>query len=740
MNKWVRWFWLLALAVVAHPAQGAFYKTDARLVLSATAAKPGDTVLAGVHLTMDKGWHIYWRYGGDSGYPTSVKWTLPPGITAKEVEWPLPEKYYYQGEYTYVYHDETTLLVPLTIAPDAKPGAVEIKANIGWLECEKICVPGKAEVTATLTIGDTSEVSPDAALLEAVKLRVPHMDPAMPVSAQWEAAPKDGERPVVIEFPERGADLEYDFFPYGHEDFSVAPSVEKLASPAGVVRLRKIVRSSENKWPDALNGVLVAGKQVSHPGTGWEMKLPLAGATASASAAPPAAAASSSAPTATPDAPAPQPARLLPLMLFFAFIGGLILNIMPCVLPVIALKILGFVNQSKEEPKRVRKLGLIYGLGVLVSFLVMAGIVIGVKQAGAVASWGMQFQNTQFVVVLTILVTLVALNLFGLFEITLGGGAMGAASELASKEGPVGAFFNGVLATALATPCTAPFLGAALGFAFAQPAPTILLMFLTVGLGLAAPYVVLSWNPAWLKFLPKPGAWMEKFKIAMGFPMLGTAVWLFSLAAPRFGKGGALWFGIFLVVLALAVWIWGEFVQRGRANKGFAMGLAAVLILGGYAYILEGELRWRAPVVAAAPTDGEEIIQDGPNGIPWRRWSLAAVERARKDGKVVLVDFTADWCLTCKVNKKTSIEIPGTRTKLKELGAVALLGDFTASDPLIYSELQKYGRAGVPLVLVYPADASAPPIVLPEVLTPGIVQDALDKAAAKSTKLSQKNN
>ena len=250
-------------------------------------------------------------------------------------------------------------------------------------------------------------------------------------------------------------------------------------------------------------------------------------------------------------------------MLLYAFVGGLILNLMPCVLPVIALKILGFVSEANSEPRRVRKLGLIYALGVLLSFLALAAVVIGVKAAGHHAGWGMQFGSPVFIVCLTTLVTLVALNLFGIFEVTLGGRALDTAGELASKHGAAGAFFNGVLATVLATPCTAPFLGAALGFAFSQSAAEIILIFLTVGLGLSAPYVLLSWNPAWLKFLPKPGAWMEKFKIAMGFPMLATVVWLFNVASSTYGKN-VLWLGIFLVVIALAAWIFGEFFQRGR--------------------------------------------------------------------------------------------------------------------------------------------------------------------------------
>src|SRR5208283_842300 len=396
----------------------------------------------------------------------------------------------------------------------------------------------------------------------------------------------------------------------------------------------------------------------------------------------------------TANQPSALPPQPLWRMLLYAFIGGLILNIMPCVLPVVALKILGFINHAQHVPRRVRALGLIYAAGVLVSFLALAAIVIGVKTAGHHAGWGMQFGSPEFIVVLTTLITLVALNLFGVFEVTLGGRTLSAAGQLTAKQGAPGAFFNGLLATALATPCTAPFLAPALGFAFAQSSSLIILIFLFVGLGLAAPYVVLSWNPAWLKFLPKPGAWMEKFKIAMGFPMLLTAVWLFNLATGDYGTN-VLWLGVFLVLMAFAAWIFGTFVQRGRAGKGVALVIVLILVTGGYAFALENELHWREPIVAA--TAGS--LKASPDGIDWQPWSLEAVAQARAGGNPILVDFTADWCLTCQVNKKTSIEVSSVRQKLKEISAVALVGDYTHFPDSITAELNRFDRAGVPLVL-----------------------------------------
>jgi len=707
-----RFLFALLLALLPRFSANAATSTEVKLLLAADAARPGETVMAGVRLKMAPRWHTYWRNAGDSGSPTKIEWQLPEGVTAGEIQWPVPEKFVTAGLTTYAYHDEVLLMVPLTVTGNAAPGRKQLEATVSWLECEELCIPGKADVRAVLEVGQDSKPSSDAALFDSWQKRLPKTDSAITVAAQWEQGASQDTRPLVLEVSSH--DIE-DLFPYGADNYEVQAATERVSSSDGKVRFRKIVRKLDGEWPREILGVIVA--KGSESLVGHQITAAIAGPGGPI----PGALASGEART--------RPVQPLLRMLLFAFIGGLVLNIMPCVLPVIALKILGFVNQSKESPGRVRQLGLIYGLGVLCSFLLLAGIVIAVQHAGRAASWGMQFQNPKFLVAMTILVTLVALNLFGVFEVNLSGRAMGAAGDLASKEGAPGAFFNGVLATTLATPCTAPFLAPALGFAFAQSAGIIILMFLTVGAGLAAPYIVLSWHPAWLKFLPRPGLWMEKFKNAMGFPMLATAVWLFSLTIGHFGKKGPLWFGVFLVVLTSAVWVWGEFVQRGRKGRGFAVGAAVALLAIAYFAVLEAQLNWRSPV-RKENTGGS--IAGEPGGIEWQPWSEAAVARARAEGKPVFVDFTADWCVTCQANKKTSIEISSVRAKLKEISAVTLLGDYTREDDAITAELQRWGRAGVPLVLVYPADSTAEPLVLPEVLTPGIVLSALSKAAPKS--------
>ena len=673
------------VGLVAASAQAAH--TEASLILADETARPGDTVLAGIHLRMEPQWHTYWMNSGASGIPTGVKWDLPAGISAGNIQWPVPEKLPPDDLVTYVYEREVILLVPLKLAPDLPPGPRDLKATVAWLECKEQCVPGRASVAATLTIGPETKPAPQANLIQAWQKKLPRPGSELAARSWWEKPLKSGLRPLMLEWTSTTAASEADFYPQASDAFEVQGATERITSDPGKIRVRKLVKKFEGDWPDRISGLLI--QKAGDQRLSYAVTLPISMAGESA--------------------PAAAGALSQPLwkMLLYAVLGGLILNVMPCVLPVIALKILGFVAEARNDPRHVRKLGLLYTAGVLVSFLALAAIVIGVKAAGNQAGWGMQFGNPKFLVALTIVVMLVALNLFGLFEIYLGGRAVGAAGTLASRQGNAGAFFNGALATVLATPCTAPFLSVALGFAFAQSPAVIVLIFLSVGAGLALPYLVLSCQPAWLKFLPKPGPWMEKFKTLMGFPMLATGLWLFTLTTDSLGKNSTLWFGLFLVVLALAAWIWGEFVQRGSRRRGLAMALS-LLLVGGFA-----AFAFRRP----------------PDQIEWQPWSPRAVAEAQAEGHPVLVDFTADWCLTCQANKKIAIEIAAVRLKVKETGAVALLGDYTRLPDNITTELNRHGRAGVPLVLVYPPKAGSPPVVLPELLTPGIVLDALNRAA-----------
>lgn len=678
--------------------------TRATLWLDADQASPGDAVMAAVRLEMEDKWHTYWKNPGASGMATQIKWTLPEGVTAGEIRWPIPEKLFDEEFTTYVYSREVLLLVPLSLSKDLAPGALKLAAEVSWLECEVACVPGDTKVQATLAVGAERKPSSKASIIQRWLDELPKDGAFLNPVVAWDAPASGDRRPFTLRWSTTTAADSVDFFPYASEQFEVLAATEVLPVAADKAGIRKSVKKID-EWPSAISGLIIA--TVNGKPQAYEISAPFGGGAVGASA--PASAVAGS-------------PRSLWLMLLYAFIGGLILNIMPCVLPVIALKILGFVGQSKDSPGRIKMLGLLYALGVLVSFLALAGMVLAVKAAGHSAGWGMQFSNPQFLIILTAVITLVALNLFGLFEVTPGGRVMGAAGTLASRHGTAGAFFNGVLATVLATPCTAPFLGVALGFAFAQSAMVIVLVFTAVAAGLAFPYLVLSFNPAWLRFLPKPGAWMERFKIAMGFPMLATAVWLFSLIPVHYGDR-SWWLGIFLVVLALAAWVFGEFLQKGERRRG----LAAAVILGllglGYFFVLETQLDWRNPQAAGTTA----TLQHSPEGIPWEPWSPEAVAAARKAGRPVLVDFTAKWCLTCNTIVKPALESASVREKLKAVNALALLADYTLFPKHMTEEIQRWGRAGVPLVLVFPADPSQPAVVLPEALTPSMVVNALDK-------------
>ena len=680
--------WLTVLAATFSDAANAPH-TRVALLLSDAAAKPGDTVLAAVRLQMDPGWHTYWRNGGEAGGPTKVEWELPAGVSAGETQWPVPERFVAEGLVTYAYHDEAVLLVPLKLSNGLKSGTLELKAKVSWLECEKVCLPGDQNVSARLVIADAKQPSADAAFIEASKAKLPGDSSKLNARATWEKTIDDKTRSVILEWVVGDKSDGADFYPDASETFEVSPNTEGIQSESGSARVRLTIKKFQGDWPKEIRGLLInksGGKREA-----FEATIRIEEANNSAT---------------TPQ----RSSQSLALMLLYAFVGGLILNIMPCVLPVIALKILGFVSQAKESPARVRALGLIYALGVLVSFLVLAGIVIGLRTAGQAAGWGMQFSSPQFTIVFSVLVTLVALNLFGVFEVTLGGGVMGAAGELAARHGASGAFFNGVLATVLATPCTAPFLSVALGFAFSQSAAIIVLVFVTVGIGLASPYILLSWFPAWLKWLPKPGAWMERFKVAMGFPMLATAIWLASLVSDQYGER-TWWLGIFLVFVGIAAWIFGEFIQRGQRRKG----LAAVILLAflglAYFWVLNGQLQWRQPIGQSNTANAP--LKNAPHGYTWQRWSADAVKDARDSGRPVIIDFTAKWCITCNTIVKPALSRPAVVEQLKRLNVAAFLADYTDYSTEIAGEMKRYDRAAVPLVLVFLPKANAP-IILPD--------------------------
>ena len=722
--------WLAVVFLGLNALAAPKLQTTVDLLLPVESARSGDIVLAGIRLRMEPKWHTYWKNSGESGAPTEIKWTLPSGVTAGEIQWPVPERLEAEGLTTFIYEKEATLLVPLKLSADLKPGPLALKAKISWLECSELCIPGDATVSATLTIGSESKPSANAALIEAAQAKLPRDGSTLNVNAGWEEAATINTRNLLLEWPVKTPATEVDFFPYASDDFEVGLKPERLPVDASRVALRLQVKKSSANWPAKISGILV--QKIGGEMQAFEVSLTpvkTRGAPASGPAAPtakPAGSETSAPPNVTSLSPSDGEragVRGIFVNLLLALIGGLILNLMPCVLPILSLKVLSIVNQRGAPASHARKHALVYTLGVLVSFWALAGLVM----AGRLASWGEQFQDPRFVVIMTVLMTLVGLNLFGVFEVILPGATVSKASELTAKEGLSGAFFNGVLAVVLGASCVAPVLAAAVGWAISQPPLIILLSFSMIGLGLALPFVLLSFFPALQRLLPKPGAWMGKFKIVMGFPMLATAAWLLSQTADHFGAGGPLWVGLFLVLLALAAWIYGEFHQRGFQRRGLAAIIALVIAAGSYAWALESQLHWRNPPAIVPGVQNAASTGVG-DSIAWQPWSTDAVAKARAEGRPVLVDFTANWCLTCQLNKKTSLEVDSVRAKLKAINAVALLGDYTRKNPDITAELKRFERAGVPLVLVYPKDATKPPELLPTVLTPSIMLEALDAA------------
>jgi len=367
-------------------------------------------------------------------------------------------------------------------------------------------------------------------------------------------------------------------------------------------------------------------------------------------------------------------------------------------------------------------MGMSFAAGVLVSLWALAGGVIALRATGEQIGWGFQFQSPTFIVVISTVIFVFALNLFGVFEFR----SPSVRSRWLEQPGRVGAFFNGVLATTLATPCTAPFLGTAVGFAFAQPGRIVWLVFTAIAIGLALPYVVLAWNPQWLRFVPRPGMWMVRFKQAMGFLLLGALLWLLDVLGSQMGLEAVIWTGVFLLVVAVAVWMIGQVgPQASRGRRWGTWGVAAALVLGGYVWAFEKELRWREARALAAEspataTSGEEI--------EWKPFSLADIERRVRRGETVFIDFTAEWCWNCKVNERTVLASEAVRRKMRELRVTAIRADWTNRNPEITRMLAKFGRSGVPFYVIFPAGRLTEPITLPELLTPGLVIRALEEA------------
>ena len=736
------------------------HPVKARLLLDRDVLHPGETVRIGVHLEQAPGWHTYWKSPGDIGLPTDITWTVPDGSEVGERAWPVPERFEYEGIISYGYEDQVLHFVDLTLPSDLDPGEHIVAASASWLVCEVICIPGAAELSLPVTVeaGEAGPPNAEAVLFD----HFASLHPTDPVRVQpfvVEAAlsasavrPEESFQAAILLTPtgtdklvvsqERGTWPA--FIPITKGDFMVMET-QVVPTEAGGAR---ILLSADTFTADPLpQGNLIGGLvQVEVGGetvqtevlvpvpwvaAGTEVVKNTSPLFASADEAAAVAAAGEGTGGASGERGAgpsggerPGGATNFLSMLLLAFLGGNLLNIMPCVLPVLTLKLYSLVEQSDISDGERRVAGLAYTGGIVASFAALAVAVVVLKGAmGMNVGWGFQFQYPGYVAALATIVFLFGLSLFGVFEIP----AVGAnqAAEAQDKEGVAGYFLTGVFATLLATPCSAPFLGTGMGFAFSLPSWGILLFFAVAGLGLAFPFLVIAFVPALIKLMPRPGGWMEAFKQFMGFTLVATTVWLCDVLIAQVGRDGLIGFLAFLTAVSVGAWIfgrWGSVVESTqRQLAALAVG-TLVAVAGGFLFL---DLEFaEEPVAAGAVDAGAEL--DFSVQMPWQPFSEQAIEDLA--GRTVFVDFTADWCLSCKVNEQTTLEAESVRSGFAEADVVPLKADWTRRDETITRWLQRFGKAGVPFYLVIPADRSKDPIPLPEVITPDIVLDAISEA------------
>ena len=684
-----------ALALVSLPSlQARETHVQASLVAGTATVQPGQPFTVALRFVHDPHWHTYWTNPG-TGLATSLTWTLPPGFTASDIQWPAPRLLKDQTGTVIGNGYEAELFLPVTITPpaDLKPGTtVTLTAAAEWLMCDEVCMPGDAKLSLTVPVA-TGTPAPDAhwgAKVAATVAALPRADAAWHV-----AATRDAKTVTLTVTPTAaGAHPPADLHFFSDDNLVAYELPQTIAADGhGGFVLTLSLATDAPADTKKLVGVLTSE-------TGWLADGSLRGLRIDTAFAP----AGSAPATASPaTVTAPPPTSLIGT-LALAFIGGLILNLMPCVFPVLGIKILGFVNQSGQDKKKVITHGLVFALGVLLSFWTLAGVLAVLRAGGDKIGWGFQLQSPAFVFTLAALMLVFALNMSGLFEFGLS--ATGVGSNLQSKSGLAGSFFTGVLATVVATPCSAPFLAPALGAALALSVGESFLIFTAIAVGLALPYLLLSIFPQAVKVLPRPGAWMETFKQFMAFPLYATVGYLVWVLAGQTTENGLLMALFGLVLIAMGVWFYGRWnapgASAGRARFGLLAGLV-VLTLGGWT-------GW--PSAPAA------------NEVVWEKWSPETVAKLRADGRTVYVDFTARWCATCQANKKLVFHDQEVLKYFRDHNIATLRGDWTNKDPLITAELAKYQRSAVPFNVIWRTGRNDP-VLLPELLTAGTVLDAL---------------
>ncbi len=710
--------------------------TSIKLLADVQSIKPGSGFTLGLLMAMDKGWHTYWKNPGEAGLPTRLKWTLPEGVTAGEIIWPVPHKYIEGGEVlAYGYEHENMLLIPVSVSESiSESQSATIKVQANWLECEHTCIPGSGSAELVLPVINKDPVPANEQLFSSYKKRIPSQSAegsGVVISSKLQPGFAEIE---MMSGPDRKlAHVEGtlpDFYSESIEGLVIGRTTVAMRDDKFAIRVPLSVFEPLSVGKE-LKGILVYQLEGEEKrAVEYSLTLP-AGYVAKLSSGDGSSSGSSILDRTFETVSAPGSDQPLWSYILSAIIGGLLLNIMPCVLPVIALKVFGLVKMGGDAPSRVRRLGWFFSFGVLVSFLTLASVVIILQAVGQQVGWGFQFQEPGFVIAMCAVVFVFGLSLFGVFEIQLPSAAVeGVGKVVASQEsGGYGAsFWEGVFATILATPCTAPFLGTALGFAFAQPWWVILLIFSCVAFGMSLPYLILTTKPAWTKFLPKPGEWMVTAKQFMGFLMMATLLWLLYVLGKQLGMEGVIWTCAFLLTAGVAFWLIGKFATLTATRMKFALtwSVAGVLIIAGYLLFLSPVFEAQSAVAGM----GENSLSRDVNGIVWEPFSVEKLDAALKENKPVFIDFTAEWCLTCKVNEKTVLASHDVVEKFKTSSILALKADWTNRNPEITALLSKFGRSGVPLYVVFPAGKPNAPIVLPEVITGAIVIEAIDKATS----------
>jgi thiol:disulfide interchange protein DsbD len=672
-----RIIFLLALLLAASPAaaQNAPPKVHARLVTEDKAVAPGGNITVALEEKIAPSWHTYWKNPGDAGAPTDVQWTLPPGWKAGAIQWPRPKRLPVGPLMDYGYEGTPWLLTTLTAPADAA-GPVTIKAAVSWLVCQQICIPEDTVLTLTLPVG---KGEPDP----AVAKNFADARALLPVASPWKVNYALGSTlDLYVAAPSLAAahPTSADFFPATSGTIkNAAPQLVGYAKDGLVLRLTPGAKVS-----GMLEGLLVL---TSSDGSVQALEV---------SAAP------GPVPSATFADSGVGGELSLWLAIAFAFLGGLILNVMPCVLPILAMKALSLARHGEEG----RGESFAYAIGAVLSFAVLGLTIVLLRSGGSAVGWGFQLQSPLAVAGFALLVFAVALNLSGLFEV----GSVTAGEGLASRSGFTGAFFTGVLAVAVAAPCTAPFMAAALGFALTQGALPALAVFVSLGLGFALPFLLLGIWPRALAFIPKPGAWMLIFKQFLAFPMYAAAAWLVWVLAQEAGPRGVVLVLAAMIALALAAWLWS--VTRNLGSRGRGIGaLVALLVLAGGLYGIS-LLR----DASAAPA-----VQSVKAGEAYTAAKLASLRAANRP---VFVDATAAWCITCLVNEEAVLSRPEVKSAFAHQNVAYLVADWTNQNPEITALLKENGRSGVPLYLYY-APGAATPVILPQILTESVVLGAV---------------